>query len=137
MRGEMELAGQRLDLGAVSEDLYFVAAEQDHIAPWTSVYRGALTPKGDVRFVLSNSGHIAGVVNPPNPKSKHWVLEGGELPRDPEVWRRQATERRTSWWEDWTPWISERSGELREPPRLGSERYPALGDAPGEYVHER
>ncbi len=136
-RGVMELSGQRLDLGAVTEDLYFIAAEQDHIAPWRSVYKGALLPKGDVRFVLSNSGHIAGVVNPPNPKSKHWVLGEGELPRDPDVWRSQATEHRASWWEDWTPWISARSGELRDPPPTGSDRYPALEDAPGTYVHER
>ncbi|SDQ18303.1 alpha/beta hydrolase [Quadrisphaera sp. DSM 44207] len=137
VRGQMELAGQRIDLGAVTEDLYFVAAEQDHIAPWRSVYRGALAPKGDVRFVLSNSGHIAGVVNPPNPKSKHWVLESGEVPPDPDEWRARATEHRASWWEDWTPWISERSGELREPPPTGSARYPAQEDAPGKYVHDR
>ena len=134
-RGQMELGGQRLDLGAVTEDLYFVAAEQDHIAPWQSVYRGALLPKGDVRFVLSNSGHIAGVVNPPNPKSKFWALpEGVEMPADPDVWRSQAEEHRASWWQDWTPWIAERSGGMRTPPPLGSPRHPALGDAPGEYV---
>lgn len=133
-RGVMELAGQRLDLGAVAEDLYFVAAEQDHIAPWRSVYRGALLPKGDVRFVLSNSGHIAGVVNPPNPKSKHWVLEADELPADPLVWRADAAERTASWWEDWTPWITARSGDLVPPPAMGSDRHPPLGAAPGEYV---
>jgi len=136
-RGVMELAGVRLDLGAVTEDLYFVAAEQDHIAPWRSVYRGALLPKGDVRFVLSNSGHIAGVVNPPNPKSKHWVLDEGELPAQPDMWRARARQRDTSWWEDWTEWITERSGELRSPPPMGSESHPVLGDAPGTYVHEK
>ena len=121
--GVMELAGQRLDLEAVTENLYFVAAEQDHIAPWRSVYVGALLPKGDVRFVLSNSGHIAGVVNPPNPKSKHWVLNA-ELPADPDVWRAQATEVQTSWWEDWTLWIAARSGENVPLPTMGSQRYP-------------
>ena len=136
-RGVMDLAGVRLDLGAVTEDLYFVAAEQDHIAPWRSVYSGARLPKGDVRFVLSNSGHIAGVVNPPNPKSKHWVLDSGELPADPDDWRARAEERGTSWWEDWTEWITERSGELRSPPPLGSESHPVLGEAPGTYVHEK
>ena len=134
-RGVMELGGVRLDLGAVTEDLYFVAAEQDHIAPWRSVYSGARLPTGDVRFVLSNSGHIAGVVNPPNPKSKHWVLDSGELPADPDEWRTRAEERGTSWWEDWTEWITERSGELRSPPPLGSESHPVLGEAPGTYVH--
>ena len=68
-RGAMELAGQQLELAAVDQDLYFLAAEQDHIAPWRSSYQGALLPAGQVRFVLSNAGHIAGIVNPPNPKS--------------------------------------------------------------------
>jgi polyhydroxyalkanoate synthase subunit PhaC len=136
-RGVMELDGVRLDLGTVAEDLYFVAAEQDHIAPWRSVYKGALLPKGDVRFVLSNSGHIAGVVNPPNPKSKHWVLDSGELPGDPDVWRSQATQHQASWWQDWASWINDRSGELRTPPAMGSARHPVLEDAPGTYVHER
>ena len=136
-RGVMELDGERLDLGAITEDLYVVAAEQDHIAPWRSVYAGALLPKGDVRFVLSNSGHIAGVVNPPDPRSKHWVLDKGKLPRDPDRWRERAEVRGTSWWEDWTPWISQRSGELRKPPPLGTTRHPALEDAPGTYVHDR
>ena len=72
-RGVMELAGQRLDVAAVDQDLYIVAAEQDHIAPWRSAYAGARIPSGKVRFVLSNSGHIAGIVNPPGPKSLHRV----------------------------------------------------------------
>ncbi len=67
-RGIMELAGQRLDLEEVDQDLYFLAAEQDHIAPWRSSYVGALLPGGNVRFVLSNSGHIAGIVNSQSPK---------------------------------------------------------------------
>ena len=70
-RGVMEIAGETLNIKSVDQDLYFLAAEQDHIAPWRSSYTGARLPSGDVRFVLSNSGHIAGIVNPPNPKSKH------------------------------------------------------------------
>jgi polyhydroxyalkanoate synthase len=135
-QGVMELAGQRLDLGAVSQDLYFVAAEQDHIAPWRSVYKGSRLPKGQVRLVLSNSGHIAGVVNPPNPKSKFWASEDGELPPDPDVWRSRAVEHKTSWWEDWTPWVAERAGAQRKPPPMGSKKHPVVADAPGTYVHE-
>ena len=82
-RGAMELGGQRLDVAAVDQDLYIVAAEQDHIAPWRSAYAGARLPAGQVRFVLSNSGHIAGIVNPPGPKSLHRVVESGELPAEP------------------------------------------------------
>jgi polyhydroxyalkanoate synthase subunit PhaC len=137
-RGEMELAGQRLDLGTVDQDLYFLAAEQDHIAPWRSSYRGALLPAGDVRFVLSNSGHIAGIVNPPNPKSIHRVVESGApLPADPEEWLANAQTHPTTWWEDWANWIAQRAGAMQEPPPMGSERFSPLADAPGQYVLER
>jgi polyhydroxyalkanoate synthase len=137
-RGVMELAGQRLDLGTVDQDLYFLAAEQDHIAPWRSSYRGALLPAGDVRFVLSNSGHIAGIVNPPNPKSIHRVVEsGGPLPADPAEWLATAHTHPMTWWEDWATWIGQRAGAMREPPPMGSDRLRPLADAPGEYVLER
>ncbi len=72
--GTMTLAGQQLDISKVEQDLYFLAAEQDHIAPWRSSYNGSRLTSSNVRFVLSNSGHIAGIVNPPHPKSRHWVL---------------------------------------------------------------
>src|SRR5262249_15399662 len=103
-RGELELAGERLELDRVSQDSYFVSAERDHIALWKAVYAGARLMGGTVRFTLSNSGHIAGVVNPPNPKSKHWVCSAETLPEDPETWRAQASEVAASWWLDWTSW---------------------------------
>ena len=90
-RGEMELAGQQLDLSTVDQDLYFLAAEQDHIAPWRSSYAGARLPAGDVRFVLSNSGHIAGIVNPPNPKSPALRGASSDLPANPDKWLSEAT----------------------------------------------
>ena len=138
-RGVMELAGQRLDLAKVDQDLYFLSAEQDHIAPWRSSYAGARLPSGDVRFVLSNSGHIAGIVNPPSPKSIHRVLEGGNqpLPADPSDWFAAATIHPVTWWEDWAQWIAARAGAMRKPPRMGSRKYRPITDAPGTYVLER
>lgn len=133
-KGELELAGKRLDLSRVREDVYFVSAEADHIAPWKAVYEGARLPGGTVRFMLSNSGHIAGVVNPPSSKSKHWVGSAEQLPEDPEVWRGQANEVGRSWWEDWTPWIAERAGDQQDPPPMGSSAHPPGQDAPGSYV---
>ena len=136
-RGVMELAGQRLDLAKVDHDLYFLSAEQDHIAPWRSSYAGARLPAGDVRFVLSNSGHIAGIVNPPSPKSIHRVLEGNKpLPADPAEWMAAATVHPVTWWEDWAEWISARAGAMRKPPRMGSRKYRPVTDAPGTYVLE-
>nr|WP_239028244.1 alpha/beta fold hydrolase [Pseudonocardia acidicola] len=132
--GTMELAGERLDLSAVRQDAYVVSAEADHIAPWTSVYEGARRLGGIVRFVLSNSGHIAGVVNPPSPRSTHRFGESDHLPEGAQGWRDNAVEHKKSWWEDWTPWIAERAGEQRIPPPMGSSAHPVLESAPGSYV---
>ncbi len=136
-KGELELAGEKLDLTRISQDSYFVSAERDHIALWKAVYAGARLIGGTVRFMLSNSGHIAGVVNPPNPKSKHWVGSAKTLPADPESWRQQATEVAKSWWEDWTPWIAKRAGRRQAPPPMGSTMHPPLEAAPGGYVCEK
>jgi polyhydroxyalkanoate synthase len=136
-KGEFTLAGQQLDLSRISQDSYFVSAERDHIALWKAVYAGARLMGGTVRFMLSNSGHVAGVVNPPNPKSKHWVGSADTLPEDPQAWRQQAAEVARSWWEDWTPWIAERAGGQQAPPAMGSATYPPLEAAPGSYVHGR
>jgi len=133
--GTLTLAGRRLDLGATDVPAYVVGAEGDHIAPWTSVYAGARLLGGPVRFVLSNSGHIAGVVNPPSPKSRHQVADG-PLPADPHDWRASAVPRPVTWWDDWTPWVAARAGELREPPSIGSVAHPVLDPAPGRYVRE-
>ena len=134
-RGVMEIAGETLNIKSVDQDLYFLAAEQDHIAPWRSSYTGARLPSGDVRFVLSNSGHIAGIVNPPNPKSKHYVGPDGELPENPDEWLAKATMHPVTWWEDWATWIEPRAGKQIKPPNTGSKKYPALDDAPGTYVY--
>lgn len=133
--GTLHLAGRAIELGAVDVPAYVVSAEADHIAPWRSVYAGARRLGGDVRFVLSNSGHIAGVVNPPSAKSRHRAGDG-PLPADPLAWRAEIAETAATWWADWAPWAAERAGELREPPPLGSAAHPAGDAAPGTYVRE-
>ena len=133
--GKLELAGERLDLADIRQDTYVITAESDHIAPWKSVYTGAAKIGGKVRFVLSNSGHIAGVVNPPSPKSRHWYGESEDLPASATDWRDDAGEHKTSWWEDWTPWIAEHAGKQVAPPKkVGSDAHPPLEPAPGRYV---
>ena len=133
-RGEMELAGTPLDLGRIDAEIYLLAAKEDHIVPWTSAYKATQLFTSPVRFVLSSSGHIAGIVNPPNPKARHWTAEG--KPADPNTWLAGATEHQDSWWHDWSAWIAERAGSRREPPLMGSREHPPLGPAPGTYVHE-
>ena len=131
-RGEMELAGQRLSLADVTNDSYVVGAINDHIVPWHSSYKTISLLGGKVRYVLSSGGHIAGIVNPPGPKA--WFEATEHASGDPEVWRARARKHAGSWWEDWTTWSSKRAGALVLPPAMGSSRYPAIDDAPGEYV---
>jgi polyhydroxyalkanoate synthase len=133
--GKMELAGHRLSLKQVDCDAYIVAAQNDHIAPWRSSYRSTQLLGGDVRFILSSRGHIAGIVNPPSPKAKIW--RSSHTPPDPEKWWDQADESGRSWWEDWTEWISERGGKMTSAPAMGSKRYPPVDDAPGQYVRAK
>src|SRR5579862_3354133 len=132
-RGELELMGQRLSLASVKNDTYVVGAINDHIVPWHGSYKTCGLMGGHVRYVLSSGGHIAGIVNPPGPKAWH---EATSRPHtDPEKWRAAGTKHNGSWWQDWTEWSDSRSGEHIKPPAMGSRRYPALGDAPGNYVN--
>jgi polyhydroxyalkanoate synthase len=133
-RGELELAGTPLDLSRTTQELYIISAEQDHITPWRSCYRSTQLFGGTKRFVLTSSGHIAGIVNPPGPKRRHWTNE--HLLPDPDAWLAGADVHDGSWWEDWAAWMADRAGSRREPPLLGSTAHPPLGDAPGTYVLE-
>ena len=131
-RGELELAGQRLSLSDVKSDAYVIGALNDHIVPWQASYQATRLLGGTVRYVLSSGGHIAGIVNPPNPKAWYEVAE-----RNPETgpeWRAAAEKHAGSWWEDWATWAADRAGPLGSPPAMASDRYPVLGEAPGDYV---
>ncbi|MFP5375170.1 MAG: PHA/PHB synthase family protein [Acidimicrobiia bacterium] len=99
-RGEMSLAGTGLDLGAIGEDTYVLSAREDHIALWRSAYATTRLLGGPVRFVLTSSGHVAGIVNPPGGRRVHWTNE--DLPPDPDRWLAGATQQPGTWWEDWT-----------------------------------
>ena len=136
-RGAMELAGGRLDPSAITGDVYVLAAQEDHITPWRGSYLTTqVLANANTRFVLSASGHIAGIVNPPNPKA--WYRTGEDtLPADSEQWLEGTTRHDGSWWEDWATWIGKRAGKRVAPPAMGGDRYPPLVDAPGTYVLEK
>jgi polyhydroxyalkanoate synthase subunit PhaC len=132
-QGRLQLAGRTVNLADVKHPAYIVSAENDHIVPWRSAYATTGLITGPVRFVLSNGGHIAGIVNPPGPKG--WYLVGKKYPKSADKWREKATKHAGSWWQDWAEWSSGSSGPLADPPPMGSGTYPARYQAPGEYVH--
>ena len=135
-RGEFEIDGRKLDPKKVELDTYVVSAINDHIVPWASGYKTAQMFTGPNRFVLSSSGHIAGVVNPPSPKATYWTNDA--RPADAQAWKDAATLVQDTWWNDWTEWIGARGGAKVTPPsRLGNEHHPALEAAPGSYVRVR
>jgi polyhydroxyalkanoate synthase len=134
--GSFEMAGVRLDPGAVRQPTYVLAAVDDHIVPWQSGYATIGLLGGKNRFVLSTSGHIAGIVNPPSPKARHWT--NSRRAATPEQWLAGATLHDETWWEDWSRWIAKQAGPLQPAPtRCGSTVHPPQADAPGTYVHLR
>jgi polyhydroxyalkanoate synthase len=134
--GGISMKGTPVDLGAIDIPVYFLSCREDHIAPWTSTYKGAKLFGGKVRFVLAASGHIAGVVNPPDGgKYNHFV--NSELPETGAEWFDNATEVAGSWWPDWHRWVTSFGHEM-VPARIpGKGRVKAIEDAPGSYVAVR
>jgi polyhydroxyalkanoate synthase subunit PhaC len=134
--GEFEVDSHKLDPGKIDIDTYVLAAVDDHIVPWVSGYKTTHLLGGNTRFVLSTSGHIAGIVNPPGPKPKHWTND--EHPADPQEWKDNAQLQTGTWWEDWTAWIAKQGGpKVAAPRRLGSKDHPPIEGAPGSYVRTR
>lgn len=132
-RGELNLDGHRLDLGAVKTPVYMQASREDHIAPYPSVYRGAKRFGGPVRFLLAGSGHIAGVINHPAAgKYQHWTND--KLPNTVEAWVKGAKEHPGSWWADWRDWLYERSGEDVPARTPGDGKLKPICPAPGRNV---
>jgi class II poly(R)-hydroxyalkanoic acid synthase len=135
--GASQILGSKVDLSKVDVDSYVVAGIADHLCKWESCYRTTQLLGGDSRFVLSTSGHIAAMVNPPgNEKASFQTAD--ENPPEASDWLAQATKVKGSWWEDYVTWLAERTGDERpKPRRLGSAQYEPLHDAPGTYVHDR
>jgi polyhydroxyalkanoate synthase len=136
-RGELHVLGTQIDLGKIDVDVYATGALTDHLTPWKGCYRTTQLMSGDMTFVLSYSGHIASLVNPPgNPKAHYFV--GDDPGPDPEAWRATAHEVRGTWWEHWADWMIARSGpEVPAPTVVGSDEFPSLQPAPGSYVLNR
>lgn len=135
--GALEVCGTPVDLKQVTCDLFCVAGTTDHITPWEACYKSAHLFGGKCEFVLSNSGHIQSILNPPgNPKGRY--MTNSDLPVDPKAWLASCTKHADSWWLHWQLWQTERAGKLKKTPSaLGNKAFPAREAAPGTYVHER
>ncbi|MEO1329728.1 MAG: class I poly(R)-hydroxyalkanoic acid synthase [Pseudomonadota bacterium] len=136
--GELRLGDVMLDLAKVDVPTYHVCTKEDHIAPPESVYRGVKLMGGDKRLVMAGSGHIAGVVNPPEGgKYQFWRRADDALPENVEAWRDGAVETAGSWWGDWDGWLKANSGGERVAGRKPGRRHNAISDAPGDFVRRR
>ena len=132
----MTVLGTPVDLGAINVDAYVVAGLNDHIVPWENAYRSSLLLGRGARFVLSTSGHVQALVNPPALDSRASYHVSEERRPDADGWLDHAATERGSWWPDYVRWLADRSGALRRPPKkLGGRAHSALAKAPGSYVH--
>ncbi len=135
-RGQLRLQGVPVDLAQVNCDSYILGGTTDHITPWQACYRSTQLLGGDTTFVLSNSGHIQSILNPPGgKKAEFWHGPGDH--KDPSQWQAQAQHQDGSWWPHWYAWLGKRSGRKHAAPlELGNEAYPMLLKAPGTYVFD-
>ncbi|MEL6203157.1 MAG: class I poly(R)-hydroxyalkanoic acid synthase [Pseudomonadota bacterium] len=133
-KGKMILDGAAVSLKDVKVPIYNLAAKEDHIAPALSVFEGSKCFGGDVTYVLGGSGHIAGVVNPPD-KNKYQFWTGGPVEGTYEDWFAKAAETSGSWWPHWHEWIrSHGNEETKASTKAGNAEFKAMEDAPGTYV---
>jgi polyhydroxyalkanoate synthase len=128
--GAFRIAGTPIDLRKIRQPMYVLGAEADHIAPWKGTYLTTQHVSGEVRYTLTSSGHVAGIVNPPgNPKAAFWTRPRADRGVDADAWRDGAERVSGSWWDDWVDWAAARSGELVAPPHV-----PPGEPAPGSYA---
>jgi polyhydroxyalkanoate synthase len=131
--GGISLAGVPIDLGTIKTPTFMLSTREDHIAPWASTYAATQLFGGPVRFCLSASGHIAGVVNPPAAKKySHWV--NTRTPKSAEAWLKAAAAVEGSWWPEWQKWVARHAGGQVPARQPGDGRLTPIEDAPGRYV---
>jgi len=132
----LTLAGETINLSDIDVPSFFLSARQDHIAKWKTTFKGAQVYGGKVTFVLSGSGHIAGVINPPY-KEKYGYWTNNTLAASPEDWLGEAEHHPGSWWPHWKAWVQPFEGQQVAARQPGSGDLPSIEDAPGSYVKTR
>ncbi len=134
--GGITLDGVPIDLSTIKTPVYWLSTKDDHIAPWKSTYAATQIYKGPKRFVLSASGHIAGVINPPA-ANKYCFWTNSKYPADPEEFFEGAKQHEGSWWPDWKKWIKKYAGGEVAARTPGDGKLKVIEDAPGSYVKVR
>jgi polyhydroxyalkanoate synthase len=138
--GRFLVGGRPLELGDMKTPMFVVGTEQDHIAPWRSVFKLHLLNDGELTFVLTSGGHNAGIVSEPGHPHRHFRIrtrDAGARTLGPDEWQADTAPQDGSWWPQWDAWLEHRSGGPRvAPPPMGGPGFEALCDAPGEYVLE-
>ena len=134
--GGIELGGVPIDLSKIKTPVYWLSTKDDHIAPWQSTYKATQIYQGPKRFVLSASGHIAGVINPPV-ANKYCYWTNPKTPEDPEAFFEGAKQYDGSWWPDWQKWVKKYAGGEVDARVPGDGQLEPIEDAPGSYVTVR
>lgn len=135
-QGRFKTLGVEIDMAKIETPIYVIATKSDHIAPWKSSFTGLNRTNGDKTFVLAQSGHIAGIVNPADGgKYGHWTNSAS--PQDLDKWFEEAEFHQQSWWADWAKWLKPHSGKLVPARQPGSKDFAPLEAAPGSYVKSR
>ena len=134
-KDEIEMADHKIDLSKIKSDMFILGGVTDHITPWKATYRSTeLFGSKDVTYVLSQSGHMQAILNPPgNPKAKYFIQKKkGKLPPTADKWLEGAEEVKGSWWPFWMEWMQKRSGDqISAPTELGNESHSPMDPAPG------
>jgi polyhydroxyalkanoate synthase len=131
----ISLAGSPIDLSSIKVPTFLLATREDHIAPWKSTYAATRLYAGPVKFVLSASGHMAGVISAPGSKYGHWTND--DLPATPDAWLGGAKSHQGSWWPLWDEWVTPFGLGRVSPRSPGGGRLAPIEDAPGSYVRVR
>ncbi|MBO6492367.1 MAG: class I poly(R)-hydroxyalkanoic acid synthase, partial [Pelagibacteraceae bacterium] len=140
VKNKYMLKGKKLDLSKITTPMFHVATTADHICPWKAVFKGLECYNSKIKFILSNSGHVAGIMRGKKSKpgkSFFYSTDDDNIKITPDKWLKSATKYEGSWWPAWIKWLAKRSGNLKDPKELNLNKYPAIYDAPGQYVIQK
>lgn len=134
-KNKLKFKGEKIDISQIQTPSIFISAEKDHIAPWQGTYKGALLFSGEKEFILSGSGHVAGVINPPSKKKYGFKTNKIQnLASSAQKWYDTAKDNEGSWWVYWNEWLTKKSGKKIKALNFNHKKYKPIEDAPGSYV---